>query len=478
MNHLNLPMFSDGEPTSQANERQSRINRADNVKSKGLTDNVYIDGLLSGGDRFATKKLSYSFWNQAALSNRYDSDSQSDKAWTDDEKVAMEAALKTWSDVANLQFIPSDDDASDASLGFTLVDDSDRGVDYLGAAYVPGDRAAGLSYFNRDGEGWNSTGLGQGGYGFVTLIHELGHVLGLEHPHDRAPGSPKYPGVKGSDSTGDFDLNQGIWTTMSYNDGWLTEDEDALFDVTDYGYQGTPMAFDIAAIQHLYGANMTHNTGDDVYQVPTGNESGTFYASIWDAGGTDTISAKGARSRTTINLNEAPLVGPNAGGYVSKARKIFGGFTIANGVEIENAIGGRKGDKLMGNGVANVLNGKAGRDRIDGQAGDDTLLGMAGNDRLNGGTGDDLLEGGAGSDVMSGGVGADTFVITTQRGDDLIQDFELGVDRLGLGSGLAADALSIFQENQGAVVALGGDRLAVLAGIQSDQLDSGAFVSV
>ena len=238
------------------------------------------------------------------------------------------------------------------------------------------------------------------------------------------------------------------------------------------------MAFDIAAIQHLYGANMTHNTGDDVYRLPTRDKSGTFYSSIWDAGGTDTISARGARSRTIINLNAAPLVGSNAGGYVSYVRWVYGGFTIANGVEIENAIGGRKKDRIIGNDLDNVLKGKAGRDKLEGQTGDDTLLGMADNDTLQGGDGDDLLKGGAGSDVMFGGLGADIFVLTSHRGDDMIQDFEFGLDRLGLGSGITASALTISQDSQGVVIALGGDRLAVLSGIQADQLGSDNFISV
>ncbi len=57
-------------------------------------------------------------------------------------------------------------------------------------------------------------------------------------------------------------------------------------------------AFDIAAIQFLYGANMTTRTGNDSYRVPDTNAAGTYWTCIWDAGGTDLVYYAGAvRSR-------------------------------------------------------------------------------------------------------------------------------------------------------------------------------------
>ena len=45
--------------------------------------------------------------------------------------------------------------------------------------------------FSRAGSG----GLEQGGFGFITIIHELGHALGLAHPHDKGGSSSVFPGV-------------------------------------------------------------------------------------------------------------------------------------------------------------------------------------------------------------------------------------------------------------------------------------------
>ena len=56
---------------------------------------------------------------------------------------------------------------------------------------------------------------------------------------------------------------------------------------------------------------------------------------------------------------------------MSYAFGIYGGFTIANGVTIENASSGSGNDTLIGNAVDNHLNGGAGIDTTDGGAGND-----------------------------------------------------------------------------------------------------------
>ena len=57
----------------------------------------------------------------------------------------------------------------------------------------------------------------------------------------------------------------------------------------------------------------------------------------------------------TIDLRAASLVfgDPIAGGAMSRVDGIFGGYTIANGVVIENAVGGKGNDTLVGNSADN-----------------------------------------------------------------------------------------------------------------------------
>jgi serralysin len=366
--------------------------------------------------------------------------------WSSRDLAALEKALGAWEAVANITFVQAgtSDDADVWLWKLTDVQSEVEGDPVLGWSEVPGtDKTKEPLYLvvNGENETWTNAGIARGGYGYVTLIHELGHLLGLAHPHDGGyePDGNTFPGV--TDPVGDFGLhglNQGIFTTMSYNGGWASQYPN--HQNYSYGWQATPMALDIAAIQAIYGANMSYKTGDDLYRLPSSNKAGTFWSCIWDAGGTDQISNQGSSRDCVINLNAAPLTGPNAGGYVSYAPNIIGGFTIANGVVIENATGGNGADTITGNGAANRLTGLGGSDRLQGGAGDDRLFGNGGNDQLGGG---------AGSDSLTGGAGRDSFVFRSAletTSHDVITDFRVVDDTIRLDnavfSGLSTGDLS------------------------------------
>ena len=152
------------------------------------------------------------------------------------------------------------------------------------------------------------------------------------------------------------------------------------------------MAFDIAAIQDKYGVNEEWATGDDTYVLKDVNAPGTFYSCIWDAGGTDAIVYSGARdaSHRPATPRRSDMSMAAAAGSPTPTASI-GGFTIANGVTIENATSGAGNDRLNGNAVANILDGGAGNDELDGGGGDDVLIGGLGRDVLAGGEGADLF---------------------------------------------------------------------------------------
>jgi Ca2+-binding RTX toxin-like protein len=304
--------------------------------------------------------------------------------WTPYLQQQALAAFQTYSQFADLTFaITTDQSEAD----FTLVTtESDEFLAYFNPPGTPG---AGIGVFAINGTGWDPTGtegsMEPGGYGWITFIHEFGHGLGMAHPHDNGGGSEIIPGVTGPfGSYGIFDLNQGVYTTMSYNDGWqLHPDVDSngfpVPDTLDYGYQGTPMAFDIALMQIKYGA-VAHNTGDNVYTLGTANLAGTFYQCIWDTGGTDTVSYAGSAD-ATIDLTAATLdYSATGAGVLSWVDGIFGGYTIASGVVIENATGGSGNDVLVGNSAVNTLTGNNGNDNFVGGLGNDTLVGGLGID--------------------------------------------------------------------------------------------------
>ena len=83
-------------------------------------------------------------------------------------------------------------------------------------------------------------------------------------------------------------------------------------------------------------------------------------------------------------------------------------------INIEAVNGGGGDDLIIGNALANLL---------EGGSGDDKLYGLNGDDRLDGGSGDDRLVGGLGQDVMTGGRGKDTFYVGHGGDVDMITDF-------------------------------------------------------
>jgi Ca2+-binding RTX toxin-like protein len=171
------------------------------------------------------------------------------------------------------------------------------------------------------------------------------------------------------------------------------------------------------------------------------------------------------------------------------------GTTTLYEIEAPTQVGTEGKDILMGTSDADVIDGKGGDDRIwsghkgdvvyggdgndciSGQSGNDTLLGESGNDKLYGETGDDLLNGGNGNDTLLGGAGADTFVFSPGEDTDIIVDFTVGEDRIGLTSGLTFGDLSVTANGTKTTIALGDQTLAILNGV-TDALTESDFLLI
>jgi serralysin len=251
-------------------------------------------------------------------------------------------------------------------------------------SYYPSEKAnGGDAWFNNSLDLFEAPAVGT--YAYTTFMHEVGHTLGLKHSFENG-------------SFGTVPRDSLEYTVMSYSSyegarDWLNDTHD---------FPQTLMMYDIAALQRMYGADLSKNAGHTRYTwdpsdgslttaegkqsevVFDAPETEVIFMTVWDGGGTDTYDFSefttslridlrpGEWVKTFDNSNTADLDGAEgsiyADGIVANALTVktydSGGNVLFDDPAslIEKAIAGSGNDELVANATLNSLSGGAGTD--------------------------------------------------------------------------------------------------------------------
>jgi serralysin len=395
----------------------------------------HIAGILSG-DYWNSASVSFGFTtssSQYASSDTPNGERPTFTQLSEGGKAIFRDAISQWDDVSGLTLTEA------SAPGGANIRVAGSNAPSTAWAYYPnegwgggGDVWANTSYIPAYKAAVGHASGAVGTYAYTTAMHEIGHALGMKHPHEGVTLSAAYDSIE--------------YSVMSYKSyightgGGYTNEPN--------GYAQSLMMLDIAAIQSIYGADYTTRSGHTTYSFdPNTGEmkvDGATFATpaqnrilrtIWDGNGFDTLSFALYSTDIRVDLNpgeatdlhvgglsQKARLGYNSSGYIYASANIYMSLLHEDDARslIEAAVCGSGNDVLIGNAADNLFCGGQGADTYTLGSGADTVRGS-----LSELLGDKIIDFGSADRVVATDLGSGSAI---EVGSD-------GVIRLADGSG-------------------------------------------
>ncbi|MDJ0742467.1 MAG: M10 family metallopeptidase [Xenococcaceae cyanobacterium MO_167.B27] len=375
------------------------------VTSISYSGNNSIDSLIYPA-KWTSNTITYSFFDGGSYYGSEDNVTPI----TETMKNYLRDILESLENIIDVDFVEVSDAGNNyGQIRYMFSDDPSTA--YTKSPYkYPDSPKAGDIHFNPDKT--EDFEAGPGAYRYETLIHETLHALSLKHPGN-------YNGSSTGNQSGEFlpyAEDNSNNTVMSYNRLRYTDDYSGLI---------TPMAYDIRALQYIYGA-ASYNEGNTIYNFSDidgytvedeffGNKNFDAKQTLWDSGGTDTFNFSQLdfdSSGYRFDLREGGVI-TSQNAYQSTSYEARGdesgqnysatstGTWIAYNMTIENVINSSSDDYIIANEGTNIFGGYS----LSNSTGEDVIVASDNEDTLD----------------LSGYKVSDFTIVAT--GDDLIFDF-------------------------------------------------------
>ncbi|MDP1579293.1 MAG: M12 family metallo-peptidase [Candidatus Didemnitutus sp.] len=203
---------------------------------------------------------------------------------TDAQKEAVRRAFDYYSKIINVSFREvTGNGTGNINLGSNQQTGS---AGYANPPNASGVKDKAFLFLAHNAATNSAPGMQEGGYGYMTVLHEIGHTLGLKHPGNYNAGGGGTPGpyLPTAEDSHQFSM-------MSYN----------ASNSTRGANPSSAMLYDVAALQYLYGTKANSSTATDgVFNFSPDEKA---VRTLWSNTVTDRIDLTNLRNGSDVDLN-------------------------------------------------------------------------------------------------------------------------------------------------------------------------------